>query len=300
MSLSKDQLAQELERCAGLVERRLDEILGAGDGGAPGRLAEAMRYAVLGGGKRIRPFLLLTSANLFGVDENRALQAAAAIECVHCYSLAHDDLPSMDDDALRRGRPSLHIAFGEATAILAGDALLTLAFRLLSDSATHPDPMIRDALVRGLAEAAGWRGMVHGQQLDLDAEGQPVDLDAVAHIQRLKTGALIRFACEAGGILGGAGQDDLARLGAFGACLGLAYQLTDDLLDAEGDTATIGKAAAKDAERGKATFVGLLGTEGTRARLDELVLESEASLADFGPAAAALTALARLVATRDR
>jgi farnesyl diphosphate synthase len=292
-------LNQDLERIASLIEARLDALLApepAPSGEA--RLIEAMRYAALGGGKRLRPFLLIESARLFGVAEEQALDAGAALECVHCYSLVHDDLPAMDDDKVRRGRPTAHIAFGEATAILAGDALLTLAFDILSRPSTDPDANVRVELVRLLAEAAGVQGMAGGQALDLAAEGETLGPMEVAKMQAMKTGALFSFACEAGAVLGRA--DDVARgaLRAYASAFGQAFQLADDLLDAEGDEAAVGKAVAKDAGRGKATLVALLGIEPARARLKTLVDDAEAALAPFGNKAATLKDAARFIASR--
>jgi len=289
----------ELERVALLVERRLDQLLGAPVPGATD-LAQAMRYAVLGGGKRIRPFLLIGSARLFGVKEEAALDAACALECVHCYSLVHDDLPSMDDDELRRGRPTLHIAFGEATAILAGDALLTFAFEILSDPRLHQDPAIRAELVLLLARAGGWQGMALGQALDLSAERQGFSPDDVANMQALKTGALFRFACEAGAVLGRADASARAALLAYASAFGQAFQLADDLLDAQGDASALGKAVAKDASRGKATLVALLGVEAAKARLGVLLAEAEAALAPFGDRAISLLETVRFAVSRKR
>ncbi|HEU0017982.1 MAG TPA: farnesyl diphosphate synthase [Methyloceanibacter sp.] len=292
-------LNQELERIAGLIEARLDALLAPEPGpSGQARLIEAMRYAALGGGKRLRPFLLIESARLFGVAEEGALDAGAALECVHCYSLAHDDLPAMDDDAVRRGRPTAHIAFGEATAILAGDALLTLAFDILSRPSTHPDASVRVELMGLLAQAAGVGGMVGGQALDLAAEGQRIGPMEVARMQAMKTGALFAFACDAGAVLGRA--DSVAReaLAAYAAAFGQAFQLADDLLDAEGDEAAVGKAVAKDARRGKATLVALLGIEPARARLKALVDDAEAALAPFGNRGATLKDAARFIASR--
>jgi farnesyl diphosphate synthase len=290
----------ELERTAGAVEQRLDEILTTGSttppGGAP--LGEAMRYAALGGGKRLRPFLLIQSAGLFGVAERDALDAACALECVHCYSLAHDDLPAMDDDAVRRGRPTLHVAFDEATAILAGDALLTLAFEILSAPETHEDAAIRAELVFMLAKAGGWQGMALGQALDLSAAHQHFAPGDIARMHTLKTGALFRFACEAGAVLGRADEAGRSALKAYAGAFGQAFQLADDLLDAQGDAAAVGKAVAKDAGRGKATLVGLLGVEGAKARLAGLVAEAEDALEPFGRKAATLIDAARFVAER--
>ena len=290
----------ELERVADAVEGRLDRLLAQSLNPAPlgAKLGQAMRYAALGGGKRLRPFLLIESARLFGIEEEDALPAACALECVHCYSLVHDDLPAMDDDAVRRGRPTLHIAFDEATAILAGDALLTLAFEILSDPSTHADPAIRAELVLLLAKAGGWQGMALGQALDLNPERQGFSLSDVANMQALKTGALFRFACEAGAVLGRAGAAERAALRDYAASLGQAFQLADDLLDAQGDAATLGKAVAKDARRGKATLVALLGIEPARARLKALVDDAEAALAPFGNKAATLKDAARFIASR--
>ena len=292
----------ELERVAQAVEVELDRLLAPSAAPAPGGagLAQAMRYAALGGGKRIRPFLLVESARLFGIEDKGALPAACALECVHCYSLVHDDLPSMDDDAVRRGRPTLHIAFDEATAILAGDALHTLAFEILSDPGTHPDPAIRAELVLLLAKAAGWQGMALGQALDLSPERRGFGPGDIGEMQALKTGALFGFACEAGAILGRAGKRDRAALLAYASSLGHAFQLADDLLDAEGDAAALGKAVAKDEARGKATLVAQLGAEGARARLGEVVDSAEKALAPFGSRAENLVAAARFIATRSK
>jgi farnesyl diphosphate synthase len=290
--------SQELERAAANVERRLGEWLGAGAPEPARRLAQAMRYAALGGGKRLRPFLLIQSAELFGVEEARALDAACALECIHCYSLVHDDLPAMDDDATRRGRPTVHVAFDEATAILAGDALQTLGFEILSDPRTHTDAGVRAELVLLLARAAGWHGMAEGQALDLAAGGRVMDAGGVARMQALKTGALFRFACEAGAVLGGANAEERAAIGAYGTAIGQAFQLADDLLDAEGDAAETGKAVAKDASQGKATLVALLGPDAARAKLAALVEDAEQALAPFGPRGETLRAAARFTASR--
>jgi farnesyl diphosphate synthase len=289
----------ELERVARLVEGRLDQLLGARVPGTTD-LAQAMRYAVLGGGKRIRPFLLIQSARLFGVTEQSALDAACALECVHCYSLVHDDLPSMDDDALRRGRPTLHIAFGEATAILAGDALLTFAFEILSDPRLQEDSSIRAELVFLLAKAGGWQGMALGQALDLSNARQGFSPDDVANMQALKTGALFRFACEAGAVLGRADASGRAALVAYASAFGQAFQLADDLLDAQGDASALGKAVAKDAGRGKATLVALLGADAAKARLGVLLVEAEAALAPFGDRAISLLETVRFAVSRKR
>ncbi|MGZ8416207.1 MAG: polyprenyl synthetase family protein [Methyloceanibacter sp.] len=290
----------ELQRVAQAVEGRLDRLLAQNRGKAPAeaKLSEAMRYAALAGGKRLRPFLLIESARLFGIEEKDALSASCALECVHCYSLVHDDLPSMDDDAVRRGRPTLHIAFDEATAILAGDALLTLAFEILSDPATHPDPAIRAELVLLLAKAGGWRGMALGQALDLSAGRQGFGIAEIAEMQALKTGALFRFACEAGAVLGRAEPSERAALVSYASSFGQAFQLADDLLDAQGDAASLGKAVAKDEARGKATLVALLGAEAAKERLWTLLQEAEAALAPFGARATTLLETVRFAAHR--
>ena len=290
----------ELERVAGAVESRLGRLLAQNCGKASGsaKLGEAMRYAALGGGKRLRPFLLIESARLFGVGEEEALPAGCALECVHCYSLVHDDLPSMDDDAVRRGRATLHIAFDEATAILAGDALLTLAFEILSGPETHRDSAIRAELVSLLAKASGWHGMALGQALDLSPARQGFGAGEIAEMQALKTGALFRFACEAGAVLGRASARQRAALVAYASSFGEAFQLADDLLDAQGDAEVLGKAVAKDEARGKATLVAVLGVEGAKTRLAALLREAEAALAPFGDKATTLARAARFIAER--
>jgi farnesyl diphosphate synthase len=293
-------LLAELERVAQAVQQRLDRQLAQEGAKTPqgSRLSEAMRYAALGGGKRLRPFLLIESARMFGMEAKDALSAACALECVHCYSLVHDDLPSMDDDAVRRGRPTLHIAFDEATAILAGDALLTLAFEIMGDPAMHPDPAIRAELVLLLAKAAGWHGMALGQALDLAPERQRFGAEEIAEMQALKTGALFRFACEAGAVLGRAEAHERAALIRYASAFGQAFQLADDLLDTQGDAASLGKAVAKDEARGKATLVALLGPDSAKARLPELLQEAEAALAPFGKRAITLIETVRFAANR--
>ena len=247
-----------------------------------------MRYASLGGGKRLRPFLVIESARLFGVTGEAPLRVGCALEMIHCYSLAHDDLPAMDDDDLRRGRPTTHKAFDEATAILAGDGLLTYAFDVLADAPTHAEAQVRAKLVLALARAAGLGGMVGGQALDLEAEsaGRPLSQEEILTLQAMKTGALLRFAVDAGAILGQASEAQAQALSRYGAALGAAFQVADDILDAEGDTAALGKRAGKDAERGKATLVSLLGLEGAMARRDQLVEEAIAALDATGLGAA--------------
>jgi farnesyl diphosphate synthase len=304
-----DAFLPRLNGVASDIETLLDRLLAAapldGEVARPRRLLDAMRYASLGGGKRLRPYLVVESAALFGVPRERALMVGAALECVHCYSLVHDDLPAMDNDALRRGQPTAHKAFDEATAILAGDGLLTYAFDILARTETHPNAAVRVALVLALARASGLGGMAGGQMLDLAAEGRfeappPFDEAQVATLQAMKTGALLRFGCVAGAILGEANGAQHAALDRYGSALGRAFQIADDLLDAEGDAAVVGKSTGKDAAAGKATLVGVLGTERARARLAALVGEAEDALATFGNAEAAglLKAAARFVAER--
>jgi farnesyl diphosphate synthase len=278
-------LSQRLEFAAWLAERRLAAILdNAALAGSPERLVAAMRHATLGGGKRLRPFLVIETAALLDVPVESALDAAAALELVHCYSLVHDDLPAMDNDDLRRGRPTVHRAFDDWTAILTGDALLTLAFEVLAGTAAAGGPAATAALIRSLARAAGAAGMVGGQCLDLEADklGRPTQPDA-AHVERLqtmKTGALIRCACEMGAILGQAAPDAQRALGTYGARLGLAFQIADDLLDVEGDAAVVGKAVRKDAA--KATLPAAGGIDAAKQRLAVLADEATAALACFG------------------
>lgn len=292
---------ERMSECAAFVERCLTDLLtrARGPGTPPERLAEAMRYAVLGGGKRLRPFLLLESAALFGVKAENAVPAAAALECVHCYSLVHDDLPAMDDDALRRGRPTVHLAFDEATAILAGDALLTLAFEIIATPSTHASAAVRGELALGLARAAGWAGMAGGQSLDLEAEGNSLGIDEIRRMQALKTGALIEYACTAGATLGGAQGVDWAALETFGRAIGRAFQLADDLLDLTGDASKLGKATGKDGDAGKATLVALLGEDKARAELASLEEEALQALERFGDKAATLSEAARFISRRE-
>ena len=294
-------MPEKIVSVAARVEQRLTEYLSGVRGPAqpPERLAEAMRYAALGGGKRLRPFLLTECAGLFGVKLENALDAAAALECVHCYSLVHDDLPAMDDDALRRGRPTLHLAFDEATAILAGDGLLTLAFEILATPQTHGDPGVRGALALGLARAAGWGGMAGGQSLDLEAEGRKLGVDEIRQLQALKTGALIEYACVAGGILGKAEGGDHIALETFGRALGRAFQLADDLLDVTGEESKLGKETGKDGGAGKATLVAVLGVDAAREELEQLEGEAIAALDPFGPRAETLIEAARFVSRRE-
>ncbi|KQT47442.1 farnesyl-diphosphate synthase [Aureimonas sp. Leaf454] len=284
------------------VEARLAATLAADHpllAGAPRRLLDAMRHGVLNGGKRLRPFLILETAALFEGDGDAALTVAAALECVHSYSLVHDDLPAMDDDDLRRGQPTVHKAFDEATAILAGDALLTLASGLVA-GAEAIAPAARLDLVRRLAIQAGAGGMVGGQALDLAAETAELDESEIRRMQAMKTGALIAFACEAGPILAGASLEDVVRLRRFGEIVGLAFQLADDLLDETADAGALGKAAGKDRARGKKTLPALHGHDWTRGELQRLVGEAENLLAPYGDRAEPLAAAARFVALRGR
>jgi len=286
-----------------VLARLLDDAPLAGETARPQRLIAAMCHAVLGGGKRLRPFLVVESAALFGAARDGAMLTGCALELLHCYSLVHDDLPAMDDDDLRRGRPTVHKAFDEATAILAGDALLTLAFDVLAGEEVHADPKVRIALVRELARAAGLGGMAGGQMLDLAAEGRfaarrTLSEREIITLQAMKTGALLRFACRAGAILGQAKADDAAAMARYGAAIGEAFQIADDLLDVEGDAATLGKAAGKDADAGKATLVAALGIDGARGKLEHLLETADAALAPFGAKADTLRAAARFIVER--
>jgi farnesyl diphosphate synthase len=309
MDAKSSLFLSRLEAAAAETETLLERLTASaplpGELDRPARLLEAMRYASLGGGKRFRPFLVVESAALFDVPRPHALMAGAALECVHCYSLVHDDLPAMDNDALRRGQPTAHKKFDEATAILAGDGLLTFAFDILARPQTHPDAAVRIALVAALARAAGIGGMAGGQMLDLAAEGRfaghtPLKLgeNDVRLLQAMKTGALLRFGCEAGGILAAAGAAQRGALARYGSALGEAFQIADDLLDLEGDPALVGKSTGKDAAAGKATMVSALGPAGAKTRLARLVAEAEAALAPFGQKAAILIEGAHFVAER--
>lgn len=311
MSSSAPSFAEDLAREGARVEAMLDRLLAPpalpGEAVRPERLRAAMAHATLGGGKRLRPFLTIAAAAMFGAEGEGVVRAAAALEMVHCYSLVHDDLPQMDDDDLRRGRPTVHRAFDEATAILAGDALLTLAFDTMADPATHADGAVRAELVLRLARASGIGGMVGGQVLDLAAEGrwsadgraEALDDAAIRRLQAMKTGALLRFPLEAGAMLAGASAEDVARLGRFGAIVGLAFQIADDLLDVEASAEAMGKATGKDAARGKGTLVALHGVAAMKAELERLVVAASDELAPYGARAARLTAAARFVAERQ-
>ncbi len=291
------EITAALAENARAVDATLDQLLPLHND-VDTRLLEAIRYSTLSGGKRIRPFLVLSGAELFGVSRPFALRAAAAVEMVHSYSLIHDDLPAMDNDTLRRGMPTCHVKFDEATAILAGDGLLTRAFEVLADPATHTDPRVRADLVVELAKAAGIDGMVGGQMLDLLAEHRELGMAEVTRLQRMKTGALIAFSCEAGAILGKAGDNARHALRAYAHDLGLAFQIVDDLLDVEGDAEVVGKATGKDERAGKATFVSLLGVERARNQSDMLARQASEHLAMFDAAADPLRALAGFIVER--
>ena len=297
----------KLNDVAAQVEQALEGLLSPqarpGETRRPARLLAAMRHAALGGGKRLRPFLTLETAALFDVAPEAAMRAACALEMVHCYSLVHDDLPAMDDDDLRRGRPTVHKAYDEATAILAGDSLLTYAFDILSDPATHDDPALRCQLVRHLALASGLGGMAGGQALDLEAErsDKPLTMDEILEMQAMKTGALLQQAVEAGALLGLASPAQMRRLSRFGALIGAAFQIADDLLDARSDAATLGKRAGKDAGRNKATLVSMLGVDAAGQRCDSLVDEAVGALQglELGSRTDVLIEAARFVAGRS-
>jgi farnesyl diphosphate synthase len=287
-----------LAETARLVDAALERLL-ASPTGPEARVFEAMRYSALAPGKRLRPFLVLGSSQLFTVQQRSALQVACAIEMVHAYSLVHDDLPAMDDSDLRRGRPTCHKQFDEATAVLAGDGLLTLAFEVLAEPDTHGDPAVRCELVSALAQAAGGHGMVGGQMIDLLAENDPnLDIGAITRLQRLKTGALIAFACEAGAILAKAAPELRLALRGYAHDLGLAFQIADDLLDVEGNSQETGKPTGSDAAAGKATFVSILGAERARAQAEHLVRQAVAHLDPFEERAELLRSAARFVVDR--
>jgi farnesyl diphosphate synthase len=292
-----DTTADETET---LLGKLLSDTLQPDEIARPKRLLDAMRYSSLGGGKRLRPFLVVESSAVFGVPRDAALLAGAALECIHCYSLIHDDLPAMDNSDLRRGRPTLHKTTDDATAILAGDGLLTLAFDIITRDEVHKDPAVRLLLTRALARAAGIGGMVGGQMLDLAGEGrfddrEPVD---VARLQQMKTGALLRFGCIAGALLGQASQKDYQALDAYGRALGEAFQIADDLLDVEGDAAALGKPAGADAALGKTTFVTQLGIDGAKKRVRDLLAKADEALSAFGARGDVLRAAAHFVADR--
>lgn len=292
-----DALKQALAATSVALERTMEPLLAVPEG-PEARVVEAMRYAFFSGGKRLRPFLVLASAELFGVDRQQAMRVAGAVECVHCYSLVHDDLPAMDDDDMRRGKATVHKAFDEATAILAGDALMTLAFELLADAKTHADPNARLALISALARASGHHGMVGGQMIDLSANDHKLGEAEIYRLQQMKTGALISFAAEAGGIMGHASPKAQASLQGYARDLGLAFQIADDLLDVEGTPEEVGKATQKDADAGKATLVGIMGVERARNQAEILANQAIEHLSDFDDKAALLRAVAHFAIFR--
>ena len=289
--------SETIKETAGLVEETLDQFLPT-SAGPLGRVADAMRWGALDGGKRLRPFLVVAAADMFDVPRSRSVRVGCAVEMIHCYSLIHDDLPAMDDSDLRRGRPSVHKKYDDATAILAGDALLTQAFEILAEDATHPDGAVRCAIALELARASGKAGMVGGQMIDIYAEQKEFDLAGVTQLQRLKTGALIRFSAVAGGIVGEGSKDDVAALAAYSEDLGLAFQIVDDILDATSDADALGKPAGQDAEMDKATFIKLLGMDGAKSKAAELVESCKAHLNRFGDKAAPLKGAADFVFER--
>lgn len=282
---------------AAAVEAAIASVLPKAPG-PEGRLHEAMAYAALGPGKRLRPLLLIETGNVFSVPLEHTAAAAAAVEMLHAYSLVHDDLPCMDDDDLRRGRPTVHRKYDEAIAVLAGDALLTLAFEAIARPEVDPDPALRLKLVAGLARAAGAAGMVAGQAIDIFAETNQIDLEETRRLQSLKTGALISFACEAGGLLGRASAGELATLRAYADDIGLAFQIADDILDVEGEEEAVGKRLRKDAAAGKSTFVDHLGLAGAKSEAAALAEKAAARLASFDERADVLRALPAFIVTR--
>jgi farnesyl diphosphate synthase len=297
-ALPVSRLSDALIESSRAVDAELDSILEKPHG-PHARVLEAMRYATFAGGKRLRPFLVLTSSKLFAVDRANALRVAASIEVLHTYSLIHDDLPCMDDDDLRRGRPTTHIAFDEMTAVLAGDALLTLAFEILADPRTHASADVRSRLISRLAEAAGRHGMIGGQMIDMLAPDRTLTSDDIIHLQRLKTGQLFEFSCEAGAILGQAPGEDRDRLRAYARDMGLVFQITDDLLDVTSSVEKTGKAVGKDSEQGKATFVSILGSARAREEAAKLAERAVRTVAPYDNIAPELSALPVFLLDRD-
>lgn len=290
-------LKQDMGARASVIESTIDALLPPTKGG-DARLIDAMRYATLGGGKRLRGYLAVTTASLFGVPESQSARVAASVEMLHAYSLVHDDLPAMDDDDMRRGQPSTHRKFDEATAILAGDALQTRAFEILAAAHTHASADVRIDLIQSFAEASGAAGMVGGQMIDMEGEGRALPLDEVRHLHALKTGCLIRYSAEAGAILGQASADLRKRLRAYGANIGAAFQIADDVLDATATAEELGKTAGKDEASGKSTFVALLGIDGARNEAARVTEAAIAELAPFGAQADRLRDLAYYVIER--
>lgn len=296
MSQASTEFQGQLQTVANAVESALTELLRTRDDETPERLMAAMRHGLLGGGKRLRPFLLIKSAALFGVKQETAMPAAAALECVHSYSLIHDDLPAMDDDDMRRGQPTVHKAFDEATAILAGDSLLTLAFEILANEIANPT--ISAELTLEMARAAGAAGMAGGQMLDLEAEASAPDETGIRRLQLMKTGALISYACRAGAILGEAENKQREALSTYGAAIGAAFQIKDDLLDIESSADELGKAVQKDSTAGKATLVSTLGQDKSTRELDELISNAKSALSRFGDEGEPLRQLADFMKSR--
>jgi farnesyl diphosphate synthase len=297
MTASPEALAAALAGTREFVQTALDEVLPRAEG-HEARVSEAMRYAALGGGKRLRAFLAMETGKLFGVERQAMGRVAAAIECLHAYSLVHDDLPAMDNDDLRHGKPTTHKAYDEATAILAGDGLLTLSFAILAAPESHADPHVRVELIAKLAQATGAHGMIGGQMIDMQAQRHEMTLPEITRLQRLKTGALIEFSVEAGAVMGRSGREARHALHGYAQELGLAFQIADDLLDVEGDPAEMGKAARKDANAGKATFVTLLGVERAREQAHRLAAQAAQHLDLFDEKADLLRALALYVVAR--
>lgn len=301
VAATNNLLGEEIRRVQSEIDSVFDAILPIPDD-TSARLVEAMRYAAIGGGKRVRPLLVCSTAALFGVSRDAALRAGAAIEAIHVYSLIHDDLPCMDNDDLRHGKPTLHKAYDEATAVLAGDALHSLAFEILADDATSEDPFTRSELILTLGQASGMSGMAGGQMMDMvaDEKGVVYDLQAITKLQQLKTGALLAAAVEMGAILGKVPPQARAHLRAYARDIGLAFQIADDLLDVEGDIEKAGKALRKDNEQGKQTFVTLMGVDQARDQARALVDQAVLRLASYGSEADILRALARFIVERDR
>ena len=294
MSNFKDQLKSAREA----VDRNLEKWLPIPDN-LSARVVEAMRYATIGGGKAFRAFLVLTTAKMFNLPQENALNIATALEMVHAYSLIHDDLPAMDNDIMRRGKPTTHIQFDEATAILAGDALLTNAFEVLSDESSHPDSAVRAKLVQMLAHLAGKDGMVGGQMIDLIGEKQPLTLEQIEMLQDKKTGALLMFASTASAVAAKVSEEKLNALKTYAKCIGLMFQITDDILDVEGDSALVGKTLGKDEQEKKSNFVSVLGLENARKKAEDLGIQAEQALAIFGETADALREAARFILERN-
>ncbi|HSQ94979.1 MAG TPA: farnesyl diphosphate synthase [Croceibacterium sp.] len=299
LRLADSALARGFERIQREVDAEFDALLPIPED-ARARLVEAMRYAAIGGGKRVRPLLLTATAGMYAVDRECAVRAGCAIEAIHVYSLIHDDLPCMDDDAMRHGKPTVHRAFDEATAVLAGDSLHALAFEILSMPEISSDPYIRAEMVQALAAASGWSGMAGGQMMDIAAGSQQFDLHTVTRLQQLKTGALLGAAVEMGAILGHVPEDGRAHLRAYARDIGLAFQIADDLLDHEGDEVKAGKALRKDNVQGKATFVSLMGADKARDQAQALAEQAVGHLSGHGEEVDILRALARFIVERDR